>query len=116
LPPLCHDPSVLQLRWAPSSLQLCLGQSSTIPYLGTPLLWLRLITLALSGSSLPPAPPWHSGSSASPWLIGSSSLPWAPLPPAPLPLPFLHRGSSLCSTVGYLNGCGLGPAWLLLLQ
>ncbi|KAI2652122.1 Streptococcal surface protein A [Labeo rohita] len=83
-------------------------------------------SLALSGFSLPPAPPWSfvipaplqpsgcpsapwspepsappwpSGSSASPWLYGSPSSPWAPLPPAPSPSvgPWSHHhGSSLC--------------------
>ncbi len=91
------------------SLWLCLDLSLTILRLGTPLLQLRLVPPALSGSSFPTAPPWSCvaldpqrpsgfpplyrspepsalpwpyGSSLRPLLISSSSLPLAPPPPA----------------------------------
>ncbi|KAL0177470.1 hypothetical protein M9458_026364 [Cirrhinus mrigala] len=71
----------------------------------------------------PSAPPWPSGSSASPWLVGSPFPPWAPLPPAlpPTVSPLEFASSTMApisngSTMGPLHGCGLGPAWLLLLQ
>ncbi len=118
--------SVHLLRRAPSYLRLRFVLSSSIYRLGTPLLRLRLVPPASSGSSFPlaaprpseaPAPPrpsgfpplhWSpepsvpprpSGSSSSPWLIGPP--PQAPPPPALPPL------------VGPLESSALPPPWLL---
>ncbi len=111
-----------------SSLQFCLGLSSTIRRLRTQLLRLHLVPLSVSGSSFPlatlwssvspaplwpsgsspapllpepSAPPWPSGYSPPPWLIVSPSLPRAPPPPASLAL------------VGPLELSARSPPWLL---
>ncbi len=135
-------PSVHQIRRAPSSLQLHLGQSSAICRLGTPLLWLRFVPLSLCLCQAPPYLPLHHGipyPRFGCWSqlhrLGSPDPPHHPSSSA-LRLCFgLHHhllrrrwsapgvGSPFSimvppsgSTVGYHYGCGLGPAWLLLLQ
>ncbi len=102
--------------------------ASTILHLGTPLLRLRLVPPAPSGSFIPSAPPLSSvapapprppgstpphrspapsapsrtsRSSPSPLLFGSPSPPWAPPPPAPPPL------------VGPLESAAIPPPLLL---
>ncbi|KAI2666688.1 Zinc metalloprotease ZmpB [Labeo rohita] len=124
---------------APSSLRLCLGRSSTCHHLRTPLLWLRLVApfqglsppqssvapaLTRTSGSLPPprlpepwTPPWPSGSSVSPGLIGSPSPPRTP-PTLALPTGVVSPSSTMAtlSAVGRHHVCGLGLAWLLLLQ
>ncbi len=109
-PPLGRVPSVHWLRWAPSSLRLRLGLSSTILCIGTPLLRLRLVPPAPSGSSFPSGSTLvlcHSSSTAAFWIpasalvagaicsalvSGSSPLPWlisSPSPPRAYPPPTL---------------------------
>ncbi|KAL0154071.1 hypothetical protein M9458_050624, partial [Cirrhinus mrigala] len=72
-----------------------------------PALPCRSIPPALLGSSLPPAPPL---SSVAPVPLRTSGAPPPPRSPEPWAPP------SVGSTVGWHDGCGLGLAWLLLLQ
>ncbi|KAI2655421.1 Streptococcal surface protein A [Labeo rohita] len=73
LPAPSPPPSAHQLHWAPSSLRLRLGRSSSRHRLRTPLLWLRLVALSPRLCWAPPSlqlrlsplslRPWPSGSS-----------------------------------------------------
>ncbi|KAI2661543.1 hypothetical protein H4Q32_007170 [Labeo rohita] len=112
LPPLPRGPVVHWLHWAPSSLRLHLGLSSSILRLrdSTPLASPRPSVTSASprppGSTAPhqlpepSVPPRPSGSSSSPWVIDCPSPPQTPPPPALPP-------------VGPLEISALPPPWHL---